>query len=113
MVGISNGSLLGPVAKEATASQVVDRSDQIWSTYNCVILKNISEAKAELSALIDAVSKGEEVLIGKAGVPVAKLVRYTGVATKRVPGALKGRITIHEGFDELPPDIAAAFGIEP
>jgi hypothetical protein len=31
----------------------------------------------------------------------------------RTPGALKGRIKIHEGFDELPPDIAAAFGIEP
>jgi len=90
-----------------------DRSDQIWSTRRAVILKNISEAKAELSALIDAVSKGEEVLIGKAGVPVAKLVRYTGVSTRRVPGALKGRIVIHEGFDELPPDIAAAFGIEP
>ncbi len=78
-----------------------------------MILKNISEAKAELSALIDAVGKGEEVLIGKAGVPVARLVRYIGVATKRTPGALKGRITIHDGFDDLPPDIAAAFGVEP
>ena len=78
-----------------------------------VILKNISEAKAELSALIEAVSKGEEVLIGKAGVPVAKLVRYTGSATTRAPGALKGRITIHDDFDQLPPDIATAFGMEP
>jgi prevent-host-death family protein len=74
-----------------------------------LILKDISEAKAELSALIEAVSKGEEVLIGKAGVPVAKLVRYTGRATKRMPGALTGKITILDGFDELPPDIAAAF----
>jgi prevent-host-death family protein len=78
-----------------------------------LILKNISEAKAELSALIEAVSKGEEVLIGKAGVPVAKLVRYSGGAARRVPGALKGRITIHPDFDELPADVAAAFGIEP
>jgi antitoxin (DNA-binding transcriptional repressor) of toxin-antitoxin stability system len=78
-----------------------------------MILKNISEAKAELSALIDAVSKGEEVLIGRAGVPVAKLVRYTGVAARRTPGALKGQIIIHDGFDDLPPDIAAAFGVEP
>lgn len=78
-----------------------------------MILKNISEAKAELSALIDAVSKGEEVVIGKAGVPVAKLVRYTGAAARRTPGALKGRIKIHEDFDELPPDIAAAFEMEP
>jgi antitoxin (DNA-binding transcriptional repressor) of toxin-antitoxin stability system len=78
-----------------------------------MIFKNISEAKAELSALIDAVSKGEEVLIGKAGVPVARLVRYTGGSAKRTPGVMKGRIKIHEGFDELPPDLAAAFGIEP
>jgi prevent-host-death family protein len=78
-----------------------------------MILKNISEAKAELSALIDAVGRGEEVLIGKAGVPVARLVRYTGVAARRAPGALKGRIHIHDDFDELPPDLAAAFGIVP
>lgn len=78
-----------------------------------MIMKNISEAKAELSALVDAVQKGEEVLIGKAGVPVAKLVRYTGIAARRTPGALKGRIVIHGEFDELPPDIAAAFGVEP
>jgi prevent-host-death family protein len=88
-------------------------TDQIWSSHSTLIIKNISEAKAELSALIEAVSKGEEVLIGKAGVPVAKLVRYTGSVTKRMPGALKGQITIHDDFDELPPDLAAAFGIEP
>jgi hypothetical protein len=33
------------------------------------------------------------------------------VAPRRTPGALKGRIKIHAGFDELPPDIAAAFGL--
>lgn len=38
-------------------------------------MRNISEAKAELSALIEAV---KEVLIGKAVVPVARLVRYSG-----------------------------------
>jgi antitoxin (DNA-binding transcriptional repressor) of toxin-antitoxin stability system len=90
----------------------LDSPDQIWSTSKALILKNISEAKAELSALIEAVSKGEEVLIGKAGVPVAKLVRYTGNAEKRFPGALRGKILIREDFDELPPDIATAFGIE-
>jgi antitoxin (DNA-binding transcriptional repressor) of toxin-antitoxin stability system len=77
------------------------------------MFRSILEAQAELSALLDAVVKGEEVVICKAGVPVAKLVRYPGAATRRVPGALKGRIKIHEGFDELPLDIAAAFDIEP
>ncbi len=76
-----------------------------------MILKNISEAKAELSSLIEAVSKGEEVIIGKAGVPVAKLVRFTGVAASRTPGALKGQIKIADDFDELPSDIGSAFGV--
>lgn len=78
-----------------------------------MILKNISEAKAQLSALIDAVSKGEEVLIGKAGVPIAKLVPYSGVSKQRVPGKLRGQIVIQKDFDELPADIGAAFGVEP
>ena len=76
-----------------------------------MIMRNISEAKAELSALIEAVSKGEEVLIGKAGVPVARLVRYSGATRPRTPGALKGQIKVSADFDELPPDIASAFGL--
>jgi prevent-host-death family protein len=76
-----------------------------------MILKNISDAKPELSALIEVVTKGEEVLIGKAGVPVARLVRYDGAAARRMPGALKGQIKVNAGFDELPGDLAVAFGI--
>lgn len=45
--------------------------------------------------------------------PAAKLVRATEGAMTRMPGALQGQITIREGFDELPPDVAAALGIEP
>jgi prevent-host-death family protein len=74
-----------------------------------MILKDISEAQAELSELIDAVSNGEEVLIGKAGVPVARLVRYAG-AVRRVPGALQGKIVISAEFDDLPHDMASLFG---
>lgn len=75
-----------------------------------MILKNISEAKSELSALIEAVQRGEEVLIGKAGKPVARLVAYRGASKPRAPGALKGQIRISADFDTLPPDIAEAFG---
>jgi prevent-host-death family protein len=39
-------------------------------------ITNISEAKASLSQLVEKVLKGEEVIIGKAGKPVAKLVPY-------------------------------------
>ena len=68
--------------------------------------------KAELSALIEAVQRGEEVIIGKAGKPVAKLVPYNGAKSARVPGTLRGRICIADDFDELPADIAAAFGVQ-
>ena len=49
---------------------------------------NISEAKAQLSSLIEKVLAGEEVLIGKAGKPVAKLVRYERSDKKLIPGAI-------------------------
>jgi prevent-host-death family protein len=77
-----------------------------------VILKNISEVKSELSALIEAVQKGEQVLIGKAGKPVARLAPYTDAPGKRKPGALAGKIKIAPDFDApLPAEIAAAFGM--
>jgi prevent-host-death family protein len=75
-----------------------------------VKVRNISQAKAELSALIEAVQKGDEVILAKAGKPVARLVAYHGPAKPRAPGALAGQIWIAPDFDELPEDIAAAFG---
>jgi prevent-host-death family protein len=75
-------------------------------------ITNVSEAKAQLSALIERVLAGEEVIIGKAGKPVAKLVKYQRREEHRRPGALKGKITIADDFDELPEDIAEAFGIK-
>ncbi len=74
-------------------------------------ITNISEAKAHLSALIEKVISGQEVIIGKAGKPVAKLVRYERSQETRRPGALRGKIKIAEDFDELPDDIAEAFGM--
>ncbi len=74
-------------------------------------ITNISEAKAQLSSLIERVTAGEDIIIGKAGKPVARLVRYENNRQQRQPGALKGKIQIAEGFDDLPDDIAAAFGM--
>ena len=76
-----------------------------------MVLTNISEAKAQLSALIEKVLAGQEVIIGKAGKPVAKLVRYHRSEEPRKPGALRGKIKIAENFDDLPEDIAKAFGM--
>ena len=77
-----------------------------------MLITNITEAKAQLSALIEKVMSGQEVIIGKAGKPVAKLVRYERSDKQRQPGALRGKIKISNDFDELPADIAEAFGIE-
>jgi prevent-host-death family protein len=74
-------------------------------------ITNITEAKAQFSALIEKVLAGEEIIIGKAGKPVAKLVRYERHEESRQPGALKGKIKIADDFDELPDDVASAFGI--
>jgi prevent-host-death family protein len=77
-----------------------------------MVITNISEAKAQLSALIEKVRSGQEVIIAKAGKPVVKLVLYDKKETPRTPGALKGKIYIADDFDELPKDIAEAFGME-
>jgi prevent-host-death family protein len=75
-------------------------------------ITNISEAKAQLSALIEKVLSGQEVIIGKAGKPVARLIRYENNLKPREPGALKGKIKLAEDFDALPEDMEAAFGMD-
>jgi prevent-host-death family protein len=72
---------------------------------------NIHEAKTHLSRLIERVGEGEEIVIGKAGKPVAKLVPYVEAKRKRTPGALRGKIWYAEDWDsdEVNGEIAAAF----
>ncbi len=74
-------------------------------------ITNISQAKAQLSALIERVLQGEEIIIGKAGKPVAKLVPFERAVVPRRPGALAGQIVMSDDFDELPDDLAEAFGM--
>ena len=73
------------------------------------MLVNIHEAKAQISHLVERVARGEEIVIGKAGKPVAKLVPYSRALSPRSPGAWKGRVRIAEDFDDLPAEFAAAF----
>ena len=84
----------------------------IFKEVTKMLITNISEAKAQLSALIEKVMAGHEVIIGKAGKPVAKLVRYERSEKPRQPGALRGKIKISDDFDKLPEDIAKAFGMD-
>jgi prevent-host-death family protein len=74
-------------------------------------ITNISEAKASLSKLIERALRGEEVVIGKAGKPVVKLVPYDLESTPRQLGVgyWRGRIWMAEDFDELPEDILRQF----
>jgi prevent-host-death family protein len=63
---------------------------------------NIHEAKTHLSRLLEAVAAGEEVIIAKAGKPIAKLVPIE--KPNRKPGALKGTFIIDDAFFEPLPD---------
>ena len=68
---------------------------------------NMHEAKSSLSKLVAKVAEGEEVVIARAGKPVAKLVRYE--QEKRKLGGLEGRIWIADDFDETDEELIALF----
>jgi prevent-host-death family protein len=70
---------------------------------------NMHDAKTHLSRLVERVEAGEEIVISRAGRPVAKLVPIRGGGRPRTPGVWRGRVVIHDDFDVLPPDVAAAF----
>lgn len=74
-------------------------------------ITNIHEAKSRLSQLIEQAERGEEVIIARAGKPVARLVPYEAIEKNRTGGQWRGRIQIAEDFDELPEDIADSFGL--
>jgi prevent-host-death family protein len=66
---------------------------------------NVFEAKTRLSEILEQVAKGEEVILGKHGRPVAILSPYRNKASKRKLGTLKGQYKMSEDFDEpLPPE---------
>jgi len=70
---------------------------------------NIYEAKTHLSKLVDRAAEGEEIVIARAGRPVARLVKLEPERKPREPGAWKGRVWMADDFDDLPEDIMAAF----
>lgn len=66
------------------------------------MIVNMHEAKTHLSRLVERAAKGEEIIIGKAGHPMVRLVPYVERREPRQPGALKGRLWIADDFDETP-----------
>ena len=71
---------------------------------------NIHQAKTHLSRLLVRVAEGEEVVIARAGTPVARLTRYTGAKPRRTLGRDQGLFVVPDDFDApLPPDVLAGF----
>jgi prevent-host-death family protein len=71
---------------------------------------NIHHAKTHLSRLVDEVAAGGEVIIAKAGRPVARLVPLAESPRPKRFGLLKGRIRVPADFNApLPDDVLALF----
>jgi prevent-host-death family protein len=74
---------------------------------------NIHDAKTNLSRIIDRVEHGEEVIISRAGTPVAKVVPLTRQVSRTGRGSLAGKLLLTEDWDsrEVNEAIAADFGL--
>lgn len=71
---------------------------------------NTREAKTHLSRLLQRVRNGEEIIITKAGTPIARLVPFTEQVVDRLPGSAKGLVTLAPDFDDpLPEDVLLDF----
>jgi prevent-host-death family protein len=70
---------------------------------------NIRDAKTHLSRLIERVEAGEEIVIARAGRPVARLVPLRRATHPRIPGRWREEITIAPDFDAPNARIARDF----
>ncbi|MBT9587033.1 type II toxin-antitoxin system prevent-host-death family antitoxin [bacterium] len=61
---------------------------------------NVHEAKTHFSSILALVATGEEVLVAKAGTPVAVISAYRKPAADRKAGLFKGQIDVKESFFE-------------
>ncbi|WP_311619262.1 type II toxin-antitoxin system Phd/YefM family antitoxin [Streptomyces johnsoniae] len=71
---------------------------------------NVHEAKTHFSRILEQMATGEEVVISKAGEPVAKLVPLCPRVRRTGRGSLPGPLHTPDDFDDLPDDITDAFG---
>lgn len=63
---------------------------------------NVYEAKTNLSKLLQQVEDGDEIVLGRAGRPVARLIAYQQQRQPRMPGRLAGRIEMKPDFSDTP-----------
>lgn len=59
---------------------------------------NVHEAKTHFSRILSRVESGEEIVIAKAGKPIARIVPLFEKVSKRIPGTAKGRISLKKDF---------------
>jgi prevent-host-death family protein len=76
---------------------------------------NIHDAKTNLSRIIDRVEHGEEIVISRAGTPVAKVVPLVRSVNRLGRGSLRGRLVIADDWDSegVNETIAGDFGLRP
>jgi prevent-host-death family protein len=86
------------------------QSGLVWLYYRMTIT-TVTEAKANLSKLLAFAERGEEMVIGRAGKPIAMIVPYKGKRKPRQLGLMAGMIHIARDFDEWPDKEARALGI--
>ncbi len=65
---------------------------------------NVHEAKTHFSRILNRVIMGEEVVIAKAGRPVARICPYEHAPAERIPGRDRGLFTVPDDFDAPLPD---------
>ena len=70
---------------------------------------NIHQAKTNLSKLIEKTQNGEDVIIAKAGKPVAKLVFFKEKLKPRKLGFWKGKVWMPDDFNDEDPEINKLF----
>jgi prevent-host-death family protein len=70
---------------------------------------NIQAAKTHLSRLVEEAAAGEEIVLAKAGKPIASLVPYRGEGEKRRLGVWKGKVRIGKDFDAEQPEVIRLF----
>ena len=87
-----------------TGLPAIDLVQDLVYLENVATTVNVHEAKTHFSKLLARVSLGEEIVIAKAGKPVARLVAINDKPRKRVPGSAKGKIWMSPDFDAPLPD---------
>lgn len=86
-----------------------DLSEHGLDETESINIVNTHEAKTHFSKLVERAASGEEIVIAKAGKPMAKLVPLRSEGRRRIPGAWRGRVRMADDFDTTPDVVLDAF----